>query len=95
MAEYYIVCVERRNSPYITSVATGTEPGRPTRHWTIEEVNRAIKIGHRFYTVSPSTGRKASVYPDEVYSYGQRIQTLRSGTEAIHDNDLTNVRLCG
>jgi hypothetical protein len=95
VAEYYIVCVERRNSPYITSVGTGNEPGRPDRHWTVEEVHRAIRIGHRFYTVSPSTGRKASVYPDEVYSHGQRLQSLRSGTEAIQDNNLSNLRLCG
>jgi hypothetical protein len=95
VAEYYIVCVERRNSPYITAVGTGSNPGRPDRFWSVEEVQRAIKIGHRFFTVSPSTGRKASVFPDEVYSHGQHVQTLRSGTDAIQDNNLSNFRLCG
>ncbi|HLJ02345.1 MAG TPA: DUF3892 domain-containing protein [Solirubrobacteraceae bacterium] len=95
MAEYVIACVERRNSPYITGVRTGNDPGRPDRHWTVEEVHRAIKIGHKFVTVSPSTGRRASVFADEVYSHGQRVQTLRSGGDAIQDNNLTNIRLCG
>lgn len=95
MADYVIVCVERRNSPYVTGVATGSEAGRPNRHWTVDEVHRAIKIGHKFFTVSPSTGRRASVFPDEVYSHGQRVQTLRSGADAIQDNSLSNIRLCG
>jgi hypothetical protein len=94
MADYLIVCVERRNSPYITGVATGPD-GRQNRHWTVDEVHRAIKIGHRFFTVSPSTGRRASVFPDEVYSHGQHVQTLRSGADAIQDNNLSNIRLCG
>ena len=94
MAEYYIVCVERRNSPYITGVGTGSTPGRPDRYWSIDEVQRALKIGHQFFTVSPSTGRKASVFPEEVYSHGQRLQTLRSGSDAMQDNNLSNIGLC-
>jgi hypothetical protein len=95
MATYRIVCVETRYAHrHITHVGTGTDPAHANRDWTVAQVRSAIRDGDRFYTQSPSTNRTADVEPYNVVVNGETIYTIRSSPDAIHDNNLDNLRVC-
>jgi hypothetical protein len=95
MASYRIVCVETAHPHrHITHVGTGSDPGRATNRWTVADVRSAIQRGHRFYTVSSSTGRTAEVEPYDYHYNGGVIRTIRSSADAIWDNNLDNLRAC-
>ena len=88
MTAYQVVCVETEE-PHEGILAVGTsEDGgtRATARWSVAKVRAAIKKGHRFYTVSPSTGDEADV---ELYGDG-----IRTDPDAVTDNNLDNLRAC-
>lgn len=84
MATYRIVCVEKGRGG-IHAVGTGADAGQADKRWTVAEVRQAIRAGHRFYTESPSTGKKADVEP---------FDTIRSTADHVTDNNLDNLRGC-
>jgi len=98
MADYRIVCTEQEpvyqptTHAHIVAVGTGDDPAKAERRWTLDEVLAAMTQGHRFYTVSPSTGRTALV---EKYNCQRCWRTfIRSTPDAIHDNNLDSLRRC-
>jgi hypothetical protein len=64
MAEYKVVCVERRPAAdhhHVTGVGV-LRGRRALEHKSVEDVRRAIKSkDHTFYTVDPTTGDKVAV----------------------------------
>jgi hypothetical protein len=73
-------------------VGTGTTPQRWDRLWTVAEVVSAIQLGNVFYTLSPSTGKAARV---EVVGCGVcGRQIIRSGADAVRDNNLDSLPDC-
>lgn len=91
MADYQIVCVDRVAAHgQITHVGISGLPGV----WTIAQVRGCIARGNAFYTVSPSTRGVAGVEPYDAVYREQTIETIRSGTDAIHDNNLDSLQAC-
>ena len=64
MAEYKVVCVERRPAAghhHVTGVGV-IRGSRPLEHKSVKDVRRAIKAKEdRFYTVDAATGSQAAV----------------------------------
>jgi hypothetical protein len=88
MSEYQIVCTDRVEAhEHITHVGLA---GMTTRY-TVDQVCQSISEGNHFYTVSPSTLRRAGVEPYELEARGRMIRTLRSTPDAVPDNDLDNL----
>jgi hypothetical protein len=83
ITDYRVVCVVKGER--ITGVGTGTEEVADTR-WSVAGVRIAIKEGHRFYTVSPSTGDEADVELNE--------DGIRTDPDKVTDNNLENLRAC-
>jgi hypothetical protein len=95
MADYRIICVNTEHPHrHITHVGTGTSTASYTKRWTVGEVHAAMTRGDTFHTVSPSTGRRANVKADNCQVKGCSIQTLRSVSDAIADNNLDNLSSC-
>ena len=94
MSEYRIVCVNRLHTSaehcHVTDIGTTTVQG--SRRWSAVEVRAAINTGDRFYTVSPTTGETATV---EAYDCVCSLKTIRSGSDAIADNNLAVMPDCG
>lgn len=91
MADYQIVCVERgAGHGHITHVGISGLPGV----WTVAQVRGSISRGNAFYTVSPSTREVAGVEPYDAIHLEQTIETIRSASDAIHDNNLESLRAC-
>jgi hypothetical protein len=90
MADYKIVCVTKAGtSPHqhIASVGVGTL--FDTR--TVTQVRALLAQGHRFYTVSPSSGKTAFV---SSYDCACGVKTIRSHADAVTDNNLDNLGPC-
>jgi hypothetical protein len=89
MSAYRVVCVETKE-PHegIVAVGTSNDGGEVADHrWTVTEVRRSIKLGHRFYTVSKSTGKEADV---ELYG----TDGITTSPDGIYDNNLDYLRAC-
>jgi hypothetical protein len=98
MAQHQIVCTEQepvtapRSHAHIVAVGTGIDRARATTRWTLSQVISAIDEGQAFYTVSPSTGKTALVL--KVACGVCRHYIIRSHADAVHDNNLDNLRTC-
>lgn len=99
MAEYRIVCTDQvpwnlpTSHAHIVAVGVGPDPAAADAKHTKEEVIAAIGAGHRYYTVSPSTQRRAYVEVVQCgYRCGQPI--IRSIPDQVVDNNLDNLRRC-
>jgi hypothetical protein len=57
---------------------------------TTNEVYVLIRQGNEFYTVSPSTGKRAAVHAWHCCG----LYTLRSDADAVWDNNLDNLPPC-
>ena len=94
MSDYRIVCVNRLHTSvqhaHVTDIGTTTAQG--SRPWSALEVRAAISNGDRFFTVSPTTGETATVEP---YDCRCGLKTVRSGPDAIADNNLAALPDCG
>lgn len=91
MAEYQIVCVERAaGHGHITHVGISGLPGL----WTVAQVRGSISRGNAFYTVSQTTREVARVEPYDAIDQGQTIETIRSAPDAVHGNNLDNLKAC-
>jgi hypothetical protein len=95
---YRVVCTTRMThiSPagtthgHIVSVGLGDE-SQWYQKMTVAQVRAAIAMGNRFYTYSPSTKLWAAVEPWTCCG----ISTLRTLSDAVTDNNLVNLPLCG
>lgn len=83
MANYKIICAVKERG-HIAWVGTGSG-NTYDRKWTVAQVRQAIRQGHVFFTVSPSTGKAALVEPHD---------TIRSKADAVKDNNLDNLPTC-
>ena len=92
-----IVCTDKvtspgRTHPHIVSVGTGTDPGRASDRFSIEQVRAQIAAGTRFFTISLSTGAEAEVEPFDCPVCAFR--TIRSNPNHVTDNNLDTLRPC-
>jgi hypothetical protein len=96
MTSYRIVCTEQEpicESPrqaHIVAVGTGPDPANA--RWELAEVLTAMNAGDSFYTMSPSTGKKAEVRPYKC-PYCTRTH-IKSAPDAVTDNNLDDLRYC-
>ncbi len=94
VSDYRIVCVNRLDTSaahcHVTDIGTTTERG--SRRWSAVEMRAAISSGDHFFTVSPTTGETATVEP---YDCRCGLKTVRSGPDAIADNNLAAMPDCG
>jgi len=80
MSDYRIVCVNTEHPHrHITRVGTGDGPARASQMWTVAEVRKALADGDTFHTISPSTGRRATVYRDDCKIGGSDVEELCPG----------------
>jgi len=88
MADYRIVCVNHAPEGHIESVGVNRLGGDEgyDEIWSVEDVRRLIRLGYRFYTVSPSTGAEADV---ELYD-----DTIRTNPDQVTDNNLDSLPAC-
>lgn len=97
MASYRIICTvqtpfsQPHSHAHITQVGIGNESGY-SQLLTVSQVYAHMDAGHAFYTQSPSTGAVASVHK---YNCSHcQAPTLRSGADAVTDNNLDNLSRC-
>jgi Protein of unknown function (DUF3892) len=97
MADYQILCVNTEHPHrHIVEVGTGPELGDVTKTWSVKKVRKAIKKGkHRFYTLSPSTNKRANVGRWSCAKPGcGAVKTIRSEGDVVEDNNLDNLDPC-
>ena len=95
---YRIVCTNQEpvNYPtthaHIVAVGTGTDPNKADTRWSLAEVLAAMDRGDVFYTQGEQSAKIALV---EKYQCSRcnRIY-IRSTPDAVHDNNLDNLRRC-
>ena len=98
MAEHRVVCTEQMpmdeptSHAHIVVVGTGADPDHATGHWTLAGVISSIGAGNVFYTISPSTGKKATVRVVPCSACGHQI--IKSSADAVTDNNLDSLRRC-
>jgi hypothetical protein len=96
MTAYRIICVTQdKPDPHrghILNVGTGPTPAHYTRKWTVDQVWSATLAGDTFHTIGPKSGKRASVHRFECTICGRR--TLRSGPDAVTDNNLDSLPSC-
>jgi hypothetical protein len=68
-----------------------TGPTMVSLRQLVQEVRSRIAAGDYYYTVSPSTSLRATV---EAYNCWCGVQTIRTKADAVHDNNLDNMRVC-
>ena len=76
---------------HIVSAGIGGHLGAPAKKMTVGEVRSAIAAGGVFYTVGPTSGKVAVVRNDICKAYGCAVQTIRSGADAVTDNNLDSL----
>jgi Protein of unknown function (DUF3892) len=89
VAAYRVVCTETKE-PHEGIIAVGTNASggtKATQRATVKEVREKIKLGHRVYTKSISTGIEA-----EVELYG--TSGITTSADGIADNNLDELRVC-
>jgi hypothetical protein len=89
MSSYKITCVTKSTRTWaghqhIVSVGITGE------RYSVATIYRLMDQGHRFYTVSPSTGGTALVR--KYHCCG--LDTLRSDPDAVYDNNLDDLPAC-
>jgi Protein of unknown function (DUF3892) len=92
MSEYQVTCVIKE--PYTDNhghiVSIGIRVGTEQKTLTTHEARLLLGVGHRLYTVSPSTGATAEVEGYRCHG----VNTLRSTADAVRDNNLDNLDSC-
>ena len=99
MSRYQVVCTDKvatLTQPYHTHIshlglATNSGTQLVTREWVIQELRKPY--GHRFYTISPTTGAVADVIEAGCERCGVRPY-VRTTADGIHDNNLNSLNAC-
>ena len=89
MSEYLITCVRKSartaaGHQHITSVGIGTH------RYTVAQIYAYMDAGHTFRTASGSTGVEAPVAKFQCCG----LNTLRSHSDRVWDNNLDNLPQC-
>jgi hypothetical protein len=97
--EHLVVCVNKALSvgathEHITHLGLGDAAGYRSRI-TVAEAIRQLRMpfGDRYYTVSPTTGRRAEVIEGGCEACGQRPY-VRTTADGISDNNLNSLTYC-
>jgi hypothetical protein len=95
LATYRIVCVKTEYPHrHIVSVGVGGTAASPDQTVSVASVRSRIDSGDMFETCSPSTGKTAEVHKDTCKEADCSIQTIRSASDAVADNNLDNLSVC-
>jgi len=97
MSTYRIVCVKTEHPHrHIISVGVGGTAGAPSQTMTTKQVRDKIGGGDTFETYSPSTGKTAKVKKDTCKKDSPpcTVETIRSESDAVTDNNLGNLATC-
>ena len=90
MSDFQITCVNKKlflsGHEHIVSVGVRGEQGE----LTVQQAYLLMNAGHRLYTVSPSSGAVARVGPWHCCN----VDTLRSESDAVRDNNLDSMDPC-
>jgi uncharacterized protein (DUF1684 family) len=91
MSSFQITCTTKsprtwQGHHHIVSVGLRGEVGT----FTVQQIYRLMDSGHRFYTVSPSSGRTALVRKYRCCN----LDTLRSDGDVVYDNNLDYLPSC-
>jgi hypothetical protein len=98
MAQYRIVCTEQEpvhqptTHAHIVAVGTGTDPDKADQRWTLAEVIAAMNAGDEFWTYGEQSKKWARVHQVRCQHCVSTI--IRSGADAVPDNNLDNLRRC-
>ena len=93
MAQYQVTCTVQEPANQPESHAHIVQVGAGDRMWAVDEVIWAKGQGHRFFTVSPGTGREARVNVMVCDKCGGG-RTLRSSGDIVEDNNIDNLPRC-
>lgn len=97
MALYQVVCTTQAPSAsgsphsHITHLGFGNGSHRITVPQAIAQLRSPT--GDRYYTISPTTGRRADVKEDDCEVCGQHA-CVRTNADGIRDNNLKALRSC-
>ena len=95
MTTQKIVCVKTEHPhKHIISVGVGGTSSAPTETMTVKAVRDKIDAGDTFETHSASTGKDAKVLKDTCKEPNCTVETIRSHSDAIADNNLDNLPTC-
>lgn len=95
ISSYRIVCVTTQYPHrHIISVGVGGNARFPVRRLTVAEVRRMIDAGDTFYTQIPTSEKRASIRKDICREPHCMVATIRSGADAIRDNNLDYLPSC-
>ncbi|HTW20334.1 MAG TPA: DUF3892 domain-containing protein [Mycobacteriales bacterium] len=93
MADYQIVCTRKsatsRGHHHI--VAVGLWASGSTSVYSVPQIYTFMNQRNTFYCMSPTTNRRANVEPWHCCG----VDTLRSRTDGIVDNNLDSLNPCG
>lgn len=99
MAIHEVVCVNHATSPggthqHISHLGVGNTSGYSARITVAQAIaNLRSPYGDRYYTVSPTTGRRAEVIEGGCEVCGQRPY-VRTTADNITDNNLSQLGSC-
>jgi hypothetical protein len=97
--EHRVTCVNKaqhpgHNHPHITELGLGSDAGYYRRVTVAEAItNLRSPYGDRYYTISPTTGRRANVVEGGCEACGMRPY-VRTTADGILDNNLSNLTFC-
>lgn len=97
--DHRIVCTRQEpvaqpnDKAHIVQVGIGQTAQQYQRILALAEVIQMMDAGHTFHTIGETSGRRANVI--KVACERCRRWIIRSGPDAIADNNLDNLRRCG
>lgn len=98
MAKHRIVCTDQEpvsqptNHAHIVAVGIGTDTNKADAKMTLAQVIAAIDAGDEFWTYGEQSKKWARVSKVPCGHCGRSI--IRSGADAVTDNNLDNLRRC-
>ncbi len=98
MAQHRIVCTDQEpvsqptSHAHIVAVGIGDDPSRNLRKLTLAQVIAAMNAGDEFLTYGEESRKWARVHKVACTHCGRTI--IRSGPDAVSDNNLDNLRRC-
>lgn len=95
MAAHLITCVTTEfPHRHILKVGIGDNRGNTQRYLSVTDVRNQLDAGDTFETLSPSSGKRASVKKDTCKIDGCAVNTIRSHSDVEKDNNLDNLKAC-
>jgi hypothetical protein len=98
MTAYRVICTnqEPASQPpqhaHIVSIGVGITPDHYNQRFTLQQVIQMIDRGDQFYTIGPSSGKKAMV--EKYVCQHCRQYHIKSSADAVRDNNLDSLPYC-